>query len=67
MFIMFKIQVKKYIIKKDSDNESIYCLDLSTNEDKKINDEVLEAYGREYGAEAASILKSYENTDFNAI
>ena len=36
-------------------------------EGKKINDEVLEAYGREYGAEAASILKSYENTDFNAI
>lgn len=25
---------------KDSDNESIYCLDITKNEDKKINDEV---------------------------
>ena len=31
---------EKIYYQKDSDNESIYCLDLSTNEDKKINDEV---------------------------
>ena len=31
---------EKIYYHKDSDNESIYCLDLSTNEDKKINDEV---------------------------
>lgn len=31
---------EKIYYQKDSDNESVYCLDLSTNEDKKINDEV---------------------------
>lgn len=36
-------------------------------EGSKINDEVLEAYGNEYGAESAEVLKSYENTDFNTI
>ncbi len=36
-------------------------------EGKKINDEVLEAYGCEYGAESIEILKSYKDTDFNTI
>jgi len=36
-------------------------------EGKKINDEVLEAYGREYGTESIEILKSYKDTDFNTI
>lgn len=31
---------EKVYYQKDSDNESIYCLDLLKNEDKKINDEV---------------------------
>jgi len=47
------------------DNRSDYESDRKENAIRRRV--MLEAYGREYGAEAASILKSYENTDFNAI
>ncbi|MBQ2747091.1 MAG: L-2-amino-thiazoline-4-carboxylic acid hydrolase [Firmicutes bacterium] len=36
-------------------------------EGKKINKEVLEAYGKEYGEEAIDVIMSYEDYDFNAI
>ena len=37
------------------------------DEGKKISEEVLAAYGEEYGNETIDIIMSYEDYDFNAI